>query len=58
MGIADDIKHGSEDLKGKAKEAAGDATDNASLQAEGHADQAEAKIKKTGDDAKDALTER
>jgi uncharacterized protein YjbJ (UPF0337 family) len=57
MGLDDDIKHNLEDAKGKAKEAVGDATDNERLQAEGVADQASAKIKKAGDDVKDALTD-
>lgn len=45
-----------EDMKGKAKEAVGDMTDNESLEAEGHMDQAKANLKKTGDDIKDAVT--
>lgn len=57
MGLGDDIKHNMEDLKGKTKEAVGDATDNERLQAEGVADQASAKVKKAGDDVKDALTD-
>ena len=46
-----------EDMKGKAKEAVGDATDNERLQAEGVGDQASAKMKKAGQDVKDALTD-
>lgn len=57
MGLDDDIKHNMEDMKGKAKEKIGDATDNERLQAEGMADQASAKVKKAGDDVKDALTD-
>jgi len=57
MGLDDDIKHNAEDMKGKAKEAVGDATDNERLQAEGVADQASAKVKKAGQDVKDALTD-
>ena len=56
MGM-DDMKHDMEDMKGKAKEKIGDATDNESLQAEGVADQASAKMKKAGDDVKDAFTD-
>ncbi|HKP05812.1 MAG TPA: CsbD family protein [Microbacterium sp.] len=57
MGLDDDIKHNLEDMKGKAKEAVGDATDNERLEAEGKADQAGAKIKKVGDDVKDVFTD-
>lgn len=56
MGM-DDMKHDMEDMKGKAKEKIGDATDNESLQAEGVADQASAKMKKAGEDVKDAFTD-
>ncbi|MFB7883013.1 CsbD family protein [Microbacterium sp. NPDC056057] len=57
MGMDDDIKHNAEDLKGKVKEKVGDATDNEKLQAEGVADQVSAKMKKAGDDIKDAFTD-
>jgi uncharacterized protein YjbJ (UPF0337 family) len=56
MGIGDDIKHNAEELKGNAKEAYGDATDNERLEAEGQADQTKANLKKAGDDVKDAFT--
>ncbi|MGN8553331.1 UNVERIFIED_CONTAM: CsbD family protein [Microbacterium sp. SLM126] len=56
MGMGDDIKHNMEDMKGKAKEAVGDATDNERLQAEGQADQTKANLKKAGDDVKDAFS--
>ena len=56
MGMGDDIKHNAEDMKGKAKEAIGDMTDNERLEAEGHMDQAKADLKKTGQDIKDTLT--
>jgi uncharacterized protein YjbJ (UPF0337 family) len=55
MGIGDKIKHEAEDLGGKAKEAAGDATDNPDLEAEGQMDQAKADVKTMGDDVKDAF---
>ncbi|WP_100811597.1 CsbD family protein [Microbacterium sp. BR1] len=55
MGIGDKIKHGAEDLTGKAKEAAGKATDNEKLEAEGKADQTKADVKKAGDNVKDAF---
>lgn len=39
MGIADDAKNTAEDLKGRAKEALGAATNNDDPKAEGQADQ-------------------
>ncbi len=57
MGMGDDIKHNAEDLKGKAKEGIGEATDNDRLEAEGQGDQASAKMKKVGDDVKDIFTD-
>lgn len=56
MGIRDKIKHGAEDLTGKAKEGVGKATDNDELVAEGKADQTKADVKKAGDNVKDAFT--
>ena len=53
--MSDDIKHKGEELVGKAKEAAGGATGNERLEAEGKSDQGEAKLKQAGDKAKDAL---
>ena len=55
MGIGDKIKHGAEDLTGKAKEAAGKATDNERLEAEGRVDQSEADLKQAGEKVKDAF---
>jgi len=55
MGIGDKIKHGAEDLTGKAKEAVGKVTDNDKLVAEGKAEQAKADVKKAGDNVKDAF---
>lgn len=55
MGFDDKVKNEAEDLGGKAKEAAGKATDNERLEAEGHADQAKANVKKVGEDIKDAF---
>jgi uncharacterized protein YjbJ (UPF0337 family) len=57
MGMDDDIKHNMEEMKGKVKEGVGDATDNERLQAEGMADQASAKVKKAGEEVKDAFTD-
>ena len=56
MGIGDDIKHNAEQAGGKIKEEVGDVTDNERLEREGQADQANAKIKKVGDDVKDVFT--
>ena len=55
MGIGDDIKHNAEKAAGKVKEEVGDVTDNERLEREGQADQANAKIKKVGDDVKDVF---
>ncbi len=55
MGIGDKIQNAAEDFGGKAKEAAGNATDNDRLKAEGQKDQAVADAKKVGEDVKDAF---
>jgi uncharacterized protein YjbJ (UPF0337 family) len=55
MGMDDKISNAAEDLKGKAKEATGKATDNERLAAEGQADQTEANLKQAGEKAKDAF---
>lgn len=55
MALDDKIKNAAEDIAGKAKEAAGKVTGNESLEAEGKADQASAKVKKTGEDVKDVF---
>lgn len=54
MSMGDKIKHAGEEAVGKVKEATGKLTDNESLEARGQGDQAEANVKQTGDDAKDA----
>ena len=54
MGMDDQASHKAEDLKGKAKEAAGKATDNPRLEGEGKGDQASASVKSAGDKAKGA----
>lgn len=53
MGLGDKISNAAEDMGGKAKEAAGKATDNDRLKAEGQADQVKADAKKVGEDVKD-----
>ena len=45
-----------DDVKGKAKEAVGDLTDNDDLKNEGHADQAKGKVKDAVDKVADKLT--
>jgi uncharacterized protein YjbJ (UPF0337 family) len=54
VGLDDKIQNQGTDAKGKAKEAAGSATGNESLESEGKADQGEAKLKKAGEHVKDA----
>ena len=54
MTMGDRIKHTAEEAEGKVKQAAGKATDNDRLEAEGHADEASAKVKKAGDRVEDA----
>ena len=55
MGMDDKISNAAEDLKGKAKEATGKATDNERLEAEGEADQTKANLKQAGEKTKDAF---
>ncbi len=54
MGIGDKISNKAEDAKGNAKEAAGDASNNEQMQAEGKTDQGKAGAKQGGEKAKDA----
>lgn len=55
MALGDKISNAVEDLTGKAKEAAGAATDDDELEAEGKADQTSASVKKVGEDVKDVF---
>ena len=55
MGVGDKIQNEAENLGGKAKEAAGNATDNDQLRAEGQKDQVVADAKKVGENVKDAV---
>jgi uncharacterized protein YjbJ (UPF0337 family) len=57
MGIDDQISDKSDAVKGKAKEAAGKATDDEDLEAEGNRDQAKAKLGEAKDDLKDGATD-
>ena len=55
MSAMDKIKNATQDLIGKAKEAAGKVTDNEDLQVEGQADQNKADAKKAGENVKDVF---
>jgi len=55
MSASDKIKAAAETVTGKAKEAVGNATDNDRLVAEGQADQAQGKARKTVEDVKDVF---
>ncbi len=55
MGLGDKISNEAEHLGGKTKEAAGNATDNDKLKAEGQADQVKADAKKVGENVKDTF---
>jgi uncharacterized protein YjbJ (UPF0337 family) len=55
MGLDDKIKNAAEKAAGKAKEAAGKATGDERLQAEGQADQIKADLKNAGEHIKDAF---
>jgi uncharacterized protein YjbJ (UPF0337 family) len=48
----------SQELKGQVKQAAGRATDNPGLEAEGRADQTKANLKQAAEKVKDALRPR
>ncbi|MDQ0710208.1 uncharacterized protein YjbJ (UPF0337 family) [Arthrobacter woluwensis] len=57
MGIGDKINNKAEELGGKAKEAAGQASGDERLEAEGQKDQASAGLKQAGEKVKDAAAE-
>ncbi len=54
MGLGDKAKNKAEELGGKGKEAAGRASGDRDLEAEGKADQTESSVKNAGEHAKDA----
>lgn len=56
MGIDDKIENKGEDLKGKAKEATGKATDDEELEAEGKTDQTKSDLKNAKENIKDAFS--
>jgi uncharacterized protein YjbJ (UPF0337 family) len=51
----DKLRNQGQDLKGKAKESIGRATDDEELEAAGHADQASSSLKQAGEKVKDAI---
>lgn len=55
MGLDDKIENAAEKLGGKGKEAAGRASDDPNLEAEGKADQSKADLKQAGEKVKDAF---
>jgi uncharacterized protein YjbJ (UPF0337 family) len=55
MGAADKAQNKAEELKGKGKEAAGRATDDEELEAEGQVDQGAANLKQAGEKVKDVF---
>jgi uncharacterized protein YjbJ (UPF0337 family) len=55
MGTDDKVRNKGEDLKGKAKETIGRATDDEELEAAGRTDQAKSSLKDAGEKVKDAI---
>ncbi|MDQ2585585.1 CsbD family protein [Saccharothrix yanglingensis] len=55
MGAGEKFDNKAEELKGKAKAAVGDATDNEQWQAEGRAEQAKGSLKQAAEKVKDAF---
>ncbi|GGL28413.1 CsbD family protein [Phycicoccus endophyticus] len=55
MGFDDKLENAATDASGKAKEAAGKATDDESLEAEGRTDQAKSDLRQAGEKVKDAF---
>ena len=55
MGNEDKVNNKAQDLKGKAKETWGNATDNEELEAEGKVDQSKSDLKQAGEKVKDAF---
>ncbi|MGI5506780.1 CsbD family protein [Lentzea sp. CA-135723] len=55
MGADEKFENKAEELKGRAKEAVGDATDNQQWQAEGRAERAKGALKQAGEKVKDAF---
>ena len=56
MGIDDKIENKAEDLKGKAKEAAGEVSGDDELKSEGETDQTKSDLKDAKENIKDAFS--
>ena len=55
MGLDDKIENMKDKVTGQGKEAAGKATDNERLEAEGRVEQSQADVKQAGEKVKDAF---
>ena len=55
MATDDKLRNQGQDLKGKAKETIGRATDDEELEAAGRGDQAKSSLKQAGEKVKDAI---
>jgi uncharacterized protein YjbJ (UPF0337 family) len=55
MGAEDKARNKAEELRGKAKEQVGRATDDEELEAQGRTDQAKSDIRQAGEKVKDAF---
>ena len=55
MATDDKLRNQGQDLKGKAKESIGRATDDEELEAAGRTDQASSSLKQAGEKVKDAI---
>ena len=55
MSAGDKISNAAEDVKGKVKDGAGQATGDDKLEAEGKSDQVKADLKKAGENIKDTF---
>ena len=55
MGLDDKFANKAEELRGKAKEGVGRATDDQELEAQGRGDQAKSDLKQAGEKVKDAF---
>ncbi len=55
MSTEDKLSNKAQELKGKLKEGAGDATDDEGLESEGRADQTKGNLKQAGEKVKDVF---